>query len=293
MTGTNTYANPRALVSTDWIAQHLDDPRVRLLEVDVDTSAYERGHIRGAAGINWTTQLGHPIRRDVPSRAGFDELMRQCGVANSTHLVFYGDNNNWFAAFAYWLARMYGHTNLSLMNGGRKKWELEGRALITDAPRLERSMYMASDLDLSLRAYLKDVLAVVGAENGTNMVDVRSPAEYNGEIIAPPGLPETAQRCGHIPGAQNVPWAQAANDDGTFKSASDLRELYASKGLTPEKPVIAYCRIGERSSHTWFVLKELLGYADVRNYDGSWTEYGSVIGVPIDNPSALQQPVQG
>ncbi|MBV9327709.1 MAG: sulfurtransferase [Chloroflexi bacterium] len=291
MTATDTYANPHALVSTDWVAHHLDDPKVRLLEVDVDTTAYDRGHIRGAAGINWTSQLGHPIRRDIPSRTGFEELMRQCGVANSTHLVFYGDNNNWFAAFAYWVARMYGHTNLSLMNGGRKKWELESRALITDIPRLERSVYMASDLNLGLRAYLKDVLAVVGPENGTNMVDVRSPAEYNGEIIAPPGLPETAQRCGHIPGAQNVPWAQAANEDGTFKSAADLRELYGSKGITPEKPVIAYCRIGERSSHTWFVLKELLGYADVRNYDGSWTEYGSVINVPIDNPSVLQQPV--
>ena len=291
MTATDTYANPHALVSTDWVAHHLDDPKVRLLEVDVDTTAYDRGHIRGAAGINWTSQLGHPIRRDIPSRTGFEELMRQCGVANSTHLVFYGDNNNWFAAFAYWVARMYGHTNLSLMNGGRKKWELESRALITDIPRLERSVYMASDLNLGLRAYLKDVLAVVGPENGTNMVDVRSPAEYKGEIIAPPGLPETAQRCGHIPGAQNVPWAQAANEDGTFKSAADLRELYGSKGITPEKPVIAYCRIGERSSHTWFVLKELLGYANVRNYDGSWTEYGSVINVPIDNPSVLQQPV--
>ncbi len=291
MTASDAYANPAALVSTDWVADHLEDSKVRLVEVDVDTTAYERGHIRGAAGINWTTQLGHPIRRDIPSQVGLEELMRQCGVANSTHVVFYGDNNNWFAAFAYWVARMYGHTNLSLMNGGRKKWELEGRPLVTDSPQLERSMYQASGPDLTLRAYLKDMLAVVEAGNGTSMVDVRSPAEYNGEIIAPPGLPETAQRCGHIPGAQNVPWAQAANDDGTFKTATELRELYQGKGITPDKPVIAYCRIGERSSHTWFVLKELLGYPNVRNYDGSWTEYGSVIGVPIDNPSVLRQPV--
>ena len=291
MTATETYANPYALVSTDWVAEHFEDPKVRLLEVDVDTTAYDRGHIRGAAGINWTTQLGHPIRRDIPSQAGFEELMRQCGVSNSTHLVFYGDNNNWFAAFAYWVARIYGHMNPSLMNGGRKKWELEGRALVTDLPHVERSMYQASQQDLSLRAYLNDMRNLV--DNGatrTALVDVRSPAEFNGEIIAPPGLPETAQRCGHIPGAENVPWAQAANDDGTFKSAAELRALYQARSITPDKPVIAYCRIGERSSHTWFVLKELLGYPDVRNYDGSWTEYGSVIGMPIDNPSALRQP---
>jgi len=291
MMATPTYANPAALVSTDWVADHLHDPTVRLLEVDVDTTAYERGHIEGAVGINWTTQLGDPIRRDIPSRTAFGELMQQAGVANDTRLVFYGDNNNWFAAFAYWLAKIYGHTNAALMNGGRKKWELEGRPLVTDPPRVQPTSYQAREPDRSLRAYLTDMLAVVeGRADGTTMVDVRSPAEYSGEIIAPPGLAETAQRRGHIPGARNIPWAQAANEDGTFKSADELRQLYAAHGITADAPVIAYCRIGERSSHTWFVLRELLGYPGVRNYDGSWTEYGSVIGVPIDNPAAIGQP---
>jgi thiosulfate/3-mercaptopyruvate sulfurtransferase len=278
------YANPAALVSTDWVLEHQNDPNVRLLEVDVDTTAYERGHLQGAVGINWATQLGDPIRRDIPSKAAFEHLMSQSGVTPQTHVIFYGDNNNWFAAFAYWVARIYGHHDAALMNGGRKKWELEGRPLVTDVPSAQSSSYQARQPDFSLRAYLKDVQ---GQANGSAMVDVRSPAEFNGEIIAPPGLPETAQRCGHIPGAQNIPWAQAANDDGTFKSADELRLLYASKGITADKAVIAYCRIGERSSHTWFVLKELLGFGNVRNYDGSWTEYGSVIGVPIDNPSAV------
>jgi thiosulfate/3-mercaptopyruvate sulfurtransferase len=214
--------------------------------------------------------------------------MSSSGVTRQTQIIFYGDNNNWFAAFAYWVARIYGHQNAALMNGGRKKWELEGRALVTELPSVQSTSYQATDADLSLRAFLKDVVGVAnGQANGTTMVDVRSPAEFNGEIIAPPGLPETAQRCGHIPGAQNVPWAQAANEDGTFKSAEELRALYGGKGITADRPVIAYCRIGERSSHTWFVLKELLGFPDVRNYDGSWTEYGSVIGVPIDNPTAV------
>jgi thiosulfate/3-mercaptopyruvate sulfurtransferase len=278
------YANPAALVSTDWVLEHQSDPNVRLLEVDVDTTAYERGHLQGAVGINWTTQLGDPIRRDIPSKAAFERLMGQSGVTPDTQLIFYGDNNNWFAAFAYWVSRIYGHPHVALMNGGRKKWELESRPLVTELPGIQPTSYQAHEPDFSLRAYLKDV---DGQSNGSAMVDVRSPAEFNGEIIAPPGLPETAQRCGHIPGAQNIPWAQAANDDGTFKSADELRHLYASKGITADKPVIAYCRIGERSSHTWFVLKELLGFANVRNYDGSWTEYGSVIGVPIDNPSAV------
>jgi thiosulfate/3-mercaptopyruvate sulfurtransferase len=278
------YANPAALVSTDWVLEHQSDPNVRLLEVDVDTTAYERGHLQGAVGINWTTQLGDPIRRDIPSKAAFERLMGQSGVTPDTQLIFYGDNNNWFAAFAYWVTRIYGHSHVALMNGGRKKWELEGRPLVTELPGIQATSYQAQAPDFSLRAYLKDV---DGQPNGSAMVDVRSPAEFNGEIIAPPGLPETAQRCGHIPGAQNIPWAQAANDDGTFKAADELRQLYASKGITADKAVIAYCRIGERSSHTWFVLKELLGFGNVRNYDGSWTEYGSVIGVPIDNPSAV------
>ena len=287
MSTASTYANPAALVSTDWVTEHLHDPGVRLLEVDVDTSAYERGHIPGAVGINWTTQLGDPIRRDIPTRAAFEHLMGQSGVGPDTHLIFYGDNNNWFAAFAYWIAKIYGHRHLALMNGGRKKWEMEGRPLVTDAAQVQTTTYHASEADMRLRAYLKDVVTA----DGSALVDVRSPAEFSGEIIAPPGLPETAQRCGHIPGAANIPWAQAANEDGTFKSADDLRQLYAGKGISADKPVIAYCRIGERSSHTWFVLKELLGFPNVRNYDGSWTEYGSVIGVPIENPAKEREPV--
>ena len=277
-----TYANPAALVSTNWVSEHLHDPNVRLFEVDVDTTAYDRGHLEGACGINWTTQLGDRIRRDIPSKAAWSQLLSECGVTADTRLVFYGDNNNWFAAFAYWVAQIYGHKNSALMNGGRKKWELEQRPLTEAACSVTSTTYQAQAPDFSLRAYLKDVLE---RSAQTGLVDVRSPAEFNGEIIAPPGLPETAQRCGHIPGAQNIPWAQAANDDGTFKSSEELQQLYGAKGIGGTDPVVAYCRIGERSSHTWFVLKELLGYPNVRNYDGSWTEYGSVIGVPIDNPA--------
>jgi thiosulfate/3-mercaptopyruvate sulfurtransferase len=275
-----------ALVSTDWIAEHLNDPHVRLMEVDVDTSAYERGHLPGAVGLNWTTQLGDRVRRDIPTKDAWGQLMQQAGVERDTRLIFYGDNNNWFAAFAYWVARIYGHSNVALMNGGRKKWELENRQLVEDVPHYAASSYMPAEPDFGLRAYMRDVLEYVGAPNGHALVDVRSPAEFNGEIIAPPGLPETAQRCGHIPGAQNIPWAQAANEDGTFKSADELRQLYAGKGISSDKDIVTYCRIGERSSHTWFVLSELLGFAKVRNYDGSWTEWGSAIGMPINNPAA-------
>ncbi len=276
------YANPRALVSTNWVAEHAHDPDVRLLEVDVDTTAYERGHIEGAVGLNWTTQLGDPIRRDIPSQVAFERLMVTCGVGNTTHIVLYGDNNNWFAAFAYWICKIYGHERVALMNGGRKKWELEGRPMTTAAPRVHATTYSASPADMSLRALLRDVLQC-GAN--CSLVDVRSPAEFNGEVVAPPGMTETAQRAGHVPGAQSIPWAQAANEDGTFKSVDELRQLYEAKGIVADQDVVTYCRIGERSSHTWFVLKELLGYANVRNYDGSWTEYGSVIGVPIENPA--------
>src|SRR5579884_1208385 len=281
------YANPAALVSTQWVADHLNDPNVRLLEVDVDTSAYGQGHLQGAVGINWTTQLGDPVRRDIPSKEAFEQLMRQSGVSNDTRVVFYGDNNNWFAAFAYWVGKIYGLQNAALMNGGRKKWELENRPFVTDVPQPSQGNFTAQQPNTQLRAYLQDVL---NRPSGGTLVDVRSPAEFSGEVIAPPGMTETAQRGGHVPGAANIPWAQAANDDGTFKSPDELRQLYASKGVTPDKDVIAYCRIGERSSHTWFVLKELLGFPNVRNYDGSWTEYGSVVGVPIDNP-AVRQPV--
>jgi thiosulfate/3-mercaptopyruvate sulfurtransferase len=276
------YANPAALVSTQWVADHLNDPNVRLIEVDVDTSAYGQGHIQGAVGVNWTTQLGDPVRRDIPSKEDWAKLLSEAGVSPDTRLVFYGDNNNWFAAFAYWVSKIYGHQNAALMNGGRKKWELEKRPFTTDVPSHSRANYPAKDADLKYRAFIRDVLDRAG---GTALVDVRSPAEFSGEVIAPPGMTETAQRAGHVPGAQNIPWGQAANEDGTFKSADELKQLYGGKGITSDKDVIAYCRIGERSSHTWFVLKELLGFQNVKNYDGSWTEYGSVVGVPIENPA--------
>ena len=276
------YANDAALVSTDWVAEHLNDPAVRLIEVDVDTSAYDQGHIPGAVGFNWSTQLSDQIRRDIPPKDQWEKLLSEAGVWPDIKIVFYGDNNNWFAAFAYWIARMYGHEDVALMNGGRKKWQLENRPLTTDAPSVKATRYQAKDLDLTYRAYMKDVQEYVGASGGKALVDVRSPAEFSGEIIAPPGLPETAQRCGHIPGAANIPWGQTVNEDGTFKSPEQLRELYGSKGITADKDVVAYCRIGERSSHSWFVLSQLLGFEKVRNYDGSWTEWGSMIGVPIE-----------
>jgi thiosulfate/3-mercaptopyruvate sulfurtransferase len=283
------YANEAALVSTDWVAEHLNDPAVRLIEVDVDTSAYDTGHIPGAVGFNWSTQLSDQIRRDIPPKAQWEALLSEAGVWPDMKIVFYGDNNNWFAAYAYWIARMYGHTDVALMNGGRKKWEAEGRPLTTDAVSVKATKYQAKELDLATRAYYGDVLKdYVGASGNKAMVDVRSPAEFNGDIFAPPGLPETAQRSGHIPGAANIPWGQAVNDDGTFKSADELKALYAAKGITADKDIVAYCRIGERSSHSWFVLSQLLGFEKVRNYDGSWTEWGSVIGAPIDNPAAAK-----
>jgi thiosulfate/3-mercaptopyruvate sulfurtransferase len=287
MAGTQGYANEAALVSTDWVAGHLNDPQVRLIEVDVDTTAYDQGHLPSAVGVNWSTQLTDQIRRDIPSKEAWERLLGQAGVSPDTKIVFYGDNNNWFAAFAYWVAKIYGHQDAALMDGGRKKWELEGRELVQDAPRVQPTTYTAKDPDWSLRAYQQQVREYINAP-GKAMVDVRSPAEFSGEVLAPPGLPETAQRAGHIPSAANVPWAQAANEDGTFKSREELQALYGGKGVTADKQVVAYCRIGERSSHTWFALHEILGYPDVRNYDGSWTEWGSVIGAPIDNPSAAK-----
>jgi thiosulfate/3-mercaptopyruvate sulfurtransferase len=280
------YANPSALVSTTWVAQQLNQPGIRLVEVDVDTEAYERGHIEGAVGLNWTTQLCDQIRRDIPTVEAWGALLGSIGVTPETRLIFYGDNNNWFAAYAYWVATLYGHRNLALMNGGRKKWELEGRPLTTTVPRVAATTYVAEAADIGKRrAFLRDIIQMIGSTNGTALVDVRSPAEFSGELLAPPGLSETAQRAGHIPGAQNIPWAQAANEDGTFKSARELRELYTAKGIVPDREIVTYCRIGERSSHSWFVLTELLGYPTVRNYDGSWTEYGSVVAMPIENPA--------
>ncbi len=276
------------LVSTEWVQQHLNDPTIRLVEVDVDTTAYEQGHIPGALAFNWQTQLQDPIRRDIVSKEDLERLLSELGIANDHLIVLYGDNNNWFAAYAFWLLRLYGHEQLALMDGGRKKWLAEGRPLTTEVPRYPRTEYRAKEPDLSLRAFYPQVRESLGRAD-VALVDVRSPQEYTGEILAPPGLLETAQRGGHIHGARNIPWSQAVREDGTFKSPEELRQLYASQGITPDKEVIAYCRIGERSSHTWFVLKYLLGYPQVRNYDGSWTEWGNIVGAPIERetPTAV------
>ncbi len=269
------------LVTTDWVEQHRQDAGIRLVEVDVDTSAYESGHVEGAIAWNWTTQLNDQVRRDILSREQVQELLGQSGITPDTTIVLYGDNNNWFAAYAYWQLKIFGHNNVKLMNGGRKKWELEGRKFVTEVPSVNVVAYQAKEADLSIRANQIDVYGSL--KNGSAvLVDVRSPQEFSGEVIAPPGMTETAQRGGHIPGAKNVPWAKAVNEDGTFKSEDELRQLYGGVGVTPDKDVITYCRIGERSAHTWFVLQELLGFKNVRNYDGSWTEWGSMVGVPIE-----------
>ena len=269
------------LVTTQWVADHQNDAKVKLIEVDVDTTAYEEGHVEGAVGFNWTSQLQDQLRRDIASKTDIEKLLSEAGVSNDDTVVLYGDNNNWFAAYAFWLLRMYGHQSLKLMDGGRKKWLDEGRQTTKDVPKPSATSYRASGPDLSLRAKQDDVLAAVQGSTHA-LVDVRSPAEYSGEIMAPPGLQETAQRTGHIPGAQSIPWGQAVAEDGTFKSDEELKQLYGSKGVTGDKDVIAYCRIGERSSHTWFALKYLLGYSNVTNYDGSWTEWGSMVGMPIE-----------
>jgi thiosulfate/3-mercaptopyruvate sulfurtransferase len=277
------YAHPEVLVSTDWVAEHLDDAKVKLVEVDVDTEAYDQGHIKGAVGWNWTTQLNDTVRRDILSPADFEKLMSASGISPDDTLVLYGDNNNWFAAFAFWQAKINGHKDVRLMDGGRKKWiEVEGRETTTQKPSVTATGYKASGRDeATLRSVQPDVRKFIDGRAG-NLVDVRSPAEFTGEILAPPGLTETAQRGGHIPGAKNIPWSKAVNEDGTFKSADELAALYGGEGVDKSKPTIAYCRIGERSSHTWFVLKYLLGYPEVRNYDGSWTEWGSMVGQPIE-----------
>ncbi len=284
MKETNGYAHPEVLVETDWVAAHLDDPGVRLLEVDVDTSAYDAGHIPGAVGWNWTTDTQHPIRRDIPDRELMEGLLGRSGITPETTVVLYGDNNNWFATFAFWLLKIYGHTDARIMNGGRKKWLDEGRPITTDAPAISPTRYSLDEPDTRARALRDDVLAHLKNPDGA-LVDVRSPDEYSGKLLAPPNLPqEGSQRGGHIPAAANIVWARAVNEDGTFKSLPELQELYGGNGITADKAIIAYCRIGERSSHTWFVLTYLLGYPRVRNYDGSWTEYGSLIGVPIEKP---------
>jgi thiosulfate/3-mercaptopyruvate sulfurtransferase len=275
------YAYPEVLVSSEWVAGHLKDPKIRLVEVDVDTSAYEQGHIAGAVGWNWQTQLQDGVRRDLLDKPAWEELLGRSGVSNDTTVVLYGDNNNWFAAYAFWQLKYYGHDDVRLLNGGRKKWIEEKRPLVKEIPQLPQTKYTAKMPDEKLRARREDVSAAV-EKRTAKLVDVRSVDEFTGKIIAPPGMSETAQRAGHIPGAVNVPWSQAANEDGTFKSADALKQLYGGKGVSGSGEVIAYCRIGERSSHTWFALKYLLGYDNVRNYDGSWTEWGNLVGAPIE-----------
>jgi thiosulfate/3-mercaptopyruvate sulfurtransferase len=269
------------LVDADWAVDHHDDPNVRFVEVDVDTSAYDEGHIPGAVAWNWTSQLSDGLRRDIISRGELETLLSDSGIGDGTIIVLYGDNNNWFAAWAYWQLRLFGVENVKILDGGRKLWLAQGRQTSTDVPSYGPTGIKLSNADFSHRAFRDDVLKHI--ESGGALVDVRSPAEYNGELLAPAALPqEGAQRAGHVPGAANIPWATAVREDGTFKDPDELRELYAAKGITEDRDVIAYCRIGERSSHTWFVLHELLGFQRVRNYDGSWTEYGSLVGVPIE-----------
>jgi thiosulfate/3-mercaptopyruvate sulfurtransferase len=268
------------LVDTAWVEEHHGDPDVVLVEVDEDTSAYDKGHIRDAVKLDWKKDLQDPVRRDFVDKAGFEALLSERGIGNDDTVVLYGGNNNWFAAYAYWYFRLYGHRNVKLLDGGRKKWELESRELVTDEPKRSASSYTASEQDSAIRAKRDEVVDAIGRKN---LVDVRSPDEFSGKLLAPAHLPqESAQRPGHIPTARNIPWSKAANEDGTFKSDDELRTLYGDAGVDFGKDTIAYCRIGERSAHTWFVLHELLGQSNVKNYDGSWTEYGSLVGVPIE-----------
>jgi thiosulfate/3-mercaptopyruvate sulfurtransferase len=277
----NGYAKA-VLVTTDWVAEHLNDGNLVVAEVDENTDLYDEGHIRGAIKLHWKDDLQDPIERDVIDKDAFELLMGSRGIGNATTVVVYGDKNNWFAAYAYWYLKVYGHGDVRILDGGRQKWIDEGRELTTDAPSTAQASYTAKDRDETIRARRDAVLANLG-KDGIALVDVRSPQEYAGELMAPPGYEqEGASRTGHIPTAQSIPWAQAVKDDGTFKPADELRALYEGKGVTGDKAVTAYCRIGERSAHTWFVLRELLGYEDVRNYDGSWTEWGNLVDVPIE-----------
>jgi len=278
------YKHPEVLVTTDWVAKHVDDPKIRLIEVDVDTSAYDKGHIKSAVGWNWQSQLQDNVRRDLLGQREFEELCGKSGISNDSTVVLYGDNNNWFAAYALWQFKYYGHKDVRLMNGGRKKWELENRSFTTEPPKVARGSYKANKPDQSVRARRENIFHVLDTKNAY-LVDVRSPDEFTGKVIAPPGMSETAQRGGHIPGAANIPWSKAVADDGTFKPYDELLKLYNSQGIRPDREAIAYCRIGERSSHTWFALKYLLGFDKVRNYDGSWTEWGNLVDAPIEKGS--------
>jgi len=267
-----------ALVDADWVEAHLDDPKVVLVEVDEDVSAYDTGHIAGAVRLDWKTELQDQVRRDFVNKEQFEQLLSLKGIGNDDTVVLYGGNNNWFAAYAYWYFTLYGHADVKLLDGGRKKWELDGRALTADETSRDKTSYVAQEQNHAIRAFRDETIAAIGSKN---LVDVRSPDEFSGKILAPAHLPqEQSQRAGHIPTAINVPWSKAANDDGTFRSDEELRALYAD--LDTSKETIAYCRIGERSSHTWFALHELLGEKNVKNYDGSWTEYGSLVGVPVE-----------
>jgi thiosulfate/3-mercaptopyruvate sulfurtransferase len=277
----NGYAKP-VLVTTEWLAEHLNDDGLVVAEVDENTDLYEEGHIPGAVKLHWREDLQDPVERDVVDRETFERLLGERGIGNETAVILYGDKNNWFAAYAYWYLKVYGHGDVRILDGGRQKWIDEGRELSTDVPSPEAKSYTAKERDESIRAYRDQVHEWLG-EAKRALVDVRSPGEYAGDLIAPPGYEqEGAQRGGHIPSAASIPWASAVQDDGTFKSADELKELYGGKGVTPDKEVTAYCRIGERSAHTWFVLSELLGYERVRNYDGSWTEWGNLVDVPIE-----------
>jgi thiosulfate/3-mercaptopyruvate sulfurtransferase len=275
------YAKP-VLVTTEWLSDHLGDEGLVVAEVDENPDLYDEGHIPGAIKLHWRDDLEDPVERDLVEKDAFERLMGERGVSNETTLVLYGDKNNWFAAYAYWYLKIYGHEDVRILDGGRQKWIDEGRELTTDVSAPPQATYRAQERDESIRAYRDAVRETIGA-SGKALVDVRSPQEFAGELIAPPGYEqEGAQRAGHIPTAQSIPWAQAVGDDGTFKTPDDLRALYEGKGVTPDKEVTAYCRIGERSAHTWFVLRELLGYENVRNYDGSWTEWGNLVDVPIE-----------
>ena len=270
----------QVLVTADWVEQHKADSNIRLVEVDEDTATYDQGHIAGAAGWNWQSQLCDGVRRDILSKADFEKLMSTSGITNDTTVVLYGDNNNWFASYAFWQMKLYGHKDARILDGGRKLWLALNRPLTKDVPHHAATTYQASEPDLTIRAFREDVMLAI-KETEFHLVDVRSPDEYSGKVIAPPGMTETAQRGGHIPRAHNVPWALAVNEDGTFKNHDTLLELYRNRGVTPYDDTIAYCRIGERSAHTWFVLKYLLHYPNVKNYDGSWTEWGNLVGAPI------------
>jgi thiosulfate/3-mercaptopyruvate sulfurtransferase len=268
------------LVDADWVETHLDDPKVVLVEVDEDTAAYDKNHIRGAVRIDWRKDLQDPVKRDFVDQAQFEKLLSDKGIANDNTIVLYGGNNNWFASYAYWYFKLYGHDDVKLLDGGRKKWELDSRELVEDVPQRPQTSYTAKAPNNDIRAFRDEVVASIGVQN---LVDVRSPDEFSGKLLAPAHLPqEQSQRAGHVPTAKNIPWSKAANDDGTFRGDDELRELYAGEGVDFAKDTIAYCRIGERSAHTWFVLHEILDQPNVKNYDGSWTEYGSLVGVPIE-----------